>query len=277
MGHKVRPPVQKQEKYMELEVKLEVFEGPLDLLLHLIEKNKVSIYDIPIVLITEQYLDYVSKMDHEDLNVVSEFMVMAATLIDIKTRMLLPPEEDENGEEIDPREELVQRLVEYKTYKLLAGRLIQGEEEAGQHMYKHSSLPDEVVKYKPEVNLDELLENVTLQKMQQIFNMLMNRQMEKMDPVRSKFGTITRNPVKLGDKINHIFSFAKAKKNFSFTELLVKEEDKHGLVVTFLAILELMKIGAVKADQSEVFGDILIEWQEDANISFTKEELEQYD
>lgn len=262
---------------MELEVKLEVFEGPLDLLLHLIEKNKVSIYDIPIVLITEQYMDYVSHMDHEDLNVVSEFMLMAATLIDIKTRMLLPPEHTEEGEEIDPRDELVARLVEYKTYKLLAGRLIAGEEEAGEHLYKSQSLPKEVAKYKPEVNLDELLENVTLQKMQQIFNMIMNRQMEKLDPVRSKFGTITRNPIKLGDKINHVFSFAKEKKRFSFTELLVKEEDRHGLIVTFLAVLELMKIGAVKANQQETFGDIDIEWQEDAQISFTKEELEQYD
>lgn len=262
---------------MELEVKLEVFEGPLDLLLHLIEKNKVSIYDIPIVLITEQYLDYVSHMDHEDLNVVSEFMVMAATLIDIKTKMLLPPEQDENGEEIDPRDELVARLVEYKTYKMLAGRLISGEGDAAQHLYKGSSLPNEVVKYKPEVDLDELLENVTLQKMQQIFHMLMNRQMEKMDPVRSRFGTITKNPVRLGDKINHVFDFAKAKKHFSFTELLVKEEDRHGLVVTFLAVLELMKIGAVVATQDETFGDIVLDWQEEAQISFTKEELEQYD
>ena len=262
---------------MELEIKLEVFQGPLDLLLHLIEKNKVSIYDIPIVLITEQYLDYVGKMDHEDLNIVSEFMLMAATLIDIKTRMLLPPEKDEEGEEIDPREELVERLVEYKTYKLLAGRLTAGESEAEQHLYKGPTLPGEVLAYKPEVDLDELLENVTLKRMQQIFNMLMNRQAEKIDPVRSRFGTITRNPVKLGDKINHVFEYARNKKKFSFMELLVKEEDRHGLVVTFLAVLELMKIGAVTAVQEETFGDIELEWISTAQISFTKEELEQYD
>ena len=99
---------------MALEVKLEVFEGPLDLLLHLIEKNKVDIYDIPIVEITEQYLDYIRQMQTEDMNVMSEFLLMAATLLDIKCRMLLPREVNEEGEEEDPRAELVEKLLEYK-------------------------------------------------------------------------------------------------------------------------------------------------------------------
>ena len=94
------------------------FKGPLDLLLHLIEKNKVDIYDIPIVLITEQYLEYIQKLDAKDMDVMSEFLVMAATLIRIKSKMLLPPEEtEEEEEEIDPRQELVERLLEYKMYK----------------------------------------------------------------------------------------------------------------------------------------------------------------
>ena len=99
---------------MGIPVKLQVFEGPLDLLLHLIDKNKVNIYDIPIVEITRQYLEYVNEMDRQDLDVVSEFLVMAATLLDIKSRMLLPKEEKENEEEEDPRDELVQKLLEYK-------------------------------------------------------------------------------------------------------------------------------------------------------------------
>ena len=103
--------------------KLEHFEGPLDLLLHLIEKNKVDIYDIPIVEITAQYLEYVRNMEREDLNLVSEFLVMAATLLDIKAKMLLPKEVDEEGEEVDPRAELVARLLEYKRYKILAEEL----------------------------------------------------------------------------------------------------------------------------------------------------------
>ena len=105
---------------MGIPVKLQVFEGPLDLLLHLIEKNKVNIYDIPIVEITNQYMDYIHAMEREDLNVMSEFMVMAATLISIKCRMLLPRETTEEGEEEDPREELVRQLLEYKMYKYMS-------------------------------------------------------------------------------------------------------------------------------------------------------------
>ena len=99
---------------MSIAIKLEAFEGPLDLLLYLIEKNKVNMYDIPIAEITEQYLIYVNQMDRQDLNIVSEFLVMAATLIDIKSRMLLPKEVNQEGEELDPRQELVERLLEYK-------------------------------------------------------------------------------------------------------------------------------------------------------------------
>ena len=108
---------------MELSVKLEVFEGPLDLLLHLLDKNKVSIYDIPIVEITDQYLAYIRQMQRQDLDIMSEFMVMAATLLDIKARWLLPKEENEDGEEEDPRAELVEQLLQYKMYKYLAAEL----------------------------------------------------------------------------------------------------------------------------------------------------------
>ena len=108
---------------MGIPVKLEVFEGPLDLLLHLIEKNKVDIYDIPIVEITNQYMEYIRGMQHEDLNVMSEFLVMAATLLDIKCRMLLPKEVTEEGEEEDPRQELVEQLLQYKMYKYMAFEL----------------------------------------------------------------------------------------------------------------------------------------------------------
>ena len=110
----------KSEDYMGINVKLQVFEGPLDLLLHLIDKNKVNIYDIPIVMITEQYMEYVDQMDKEDLDVVSEFLVMAATLLDIKSRMLLPKEVNEDGEEEDPRSELVRQLLEYKLFKYMS-------------------------------------------------------------------------------------------------------------------------------------------------------------
>ena len=120
---------------MGIPVKLEVFEGPLDLLLHLIEKNKVDIYDIPIVLITEQYLDYVSKMDTKDMDVMSEFLVMAATLVRIKSKMLLPVEEEEEEEFEDPRQELVERILEYKMYKYASYELKDRQVDAGRMVF----------------------------------------------------------------------------------------------------------------------------------------------
>ena len=168
--------------------KLENFEGPLDLLLHLIEKNKVNIYDIPIVLITEQYLEYVSRMEREDLNVVSEFLVMAATLIDIKSRMLLPAEVNEEGEEEDPRAELVARLLEYKMYKYMAQELFRMEEGAGRHLFKEATIPKEVAKYEPPVDLDELLGDLTLAKLQAVFQTVIRRREDKIDPSEVNLG-----------------------------------------------------------------------------------------
>ena len=160
---------------MEISYKLEHFEGPLDLLLHLIEKNKVSIYDIPIVEITNQYLDYVNHMDKEDLNLVSDFLVMAATLIDIKSRMLLPREEEEESEEEDPRTELVNRLLEYKKYKYISQELADLEDSAGLHLFKPATVPPEVARYEPPVDLDELLDGLTLARLQTIFHQVMKR------------------------------------------------------------------------------------------------------
>ena len=121
---------------MAITVKLQAFEGPLDLLLHLIDKNKVDIYDIPIVEITEQYLDYIRQMEQSDMNIMSEFLVMAATLLDIKCRMLLPKEVNEEGEEEDPRAELVEKLLEYKMYKYMSYELKDRQIDAGRNLFK---------------------------------------------------------------------------------------------------------------------------------------------
>ena len=129
---------------MAIQVKLEAFEGPLDLLLHLIDKNKIDIYDIPIVEITEQYLDYIRQMETEDMNVMSEFLLMAATLLDIKCQMLLPKEVDENGEEEDPRAELVQKLLEYKMYKYMSFELRDKHSDAQKFFYRDQNLPEEL-------------------------------------------------------------------------------------------------------------------------------------
>ena len=132
---------------MGIPVKLQVFEGPLDLLLHLIDKNKIDIYDIPIVEITNQYMDYIKAMEREDLNVMSEFLVMAATLLDIKCKMLLPKEVTEDGEEEDPRQELVEQLLQYKMYKYMSYELRDRELDGGRAMYKDPTIPEEVMDY----------------------------------------------------------------------------------------------------------------------------------
>ena len=129
---------------MGIPVKLEAFEGPLDLLLHLIEKNKIDIYDIPIVEITNQYMDYIRQMQREDLNVMSEFLVMAATLLDIKCRMLLPKEVTEDGEEEDPRQELVEQLLQYKMYKYMAEELKERQTDSDMVLYRGPDVPKEV-------------------------------------------------------------------------------------------------------------------------------------
>ena len=143
---------------MAISVKLEAFEGPLDLLLHLIEKNKVDIYDIPIVMITEQYLDYIKAMETEDMNVMSEFLVMAATLLDIKCRMLLPKEVNEEGEEEDPRAELVQKLLEYKMYKYMAYELKDRQVDAAKTWFKDKTLPKEIEDYRPPIDMQRYWE-----------------------------------------------------------------------------------------------------------------------
>lgn len=244
---------------MTISYKLEKFEGPLDLLLHLIEKNKVDIYDIPIVEITSQYLDYINQMEKEDLNIVSDFLVMAATLLDIKSRMLLPVEVNEEGEEEDPRAELVERLLEYKRYKLMAQELLDMEEHAQGQLFKKPTIPKEVAKYEPPVDLDKLLDGLNLAKLQRIFDSVMKRQKEKVDPVRSKFGTIKKEPISLETKILDVMDYARKHRSFRFRNMLERQSDRFELVVTFLAILELMKIGKIHATQEYTFDDIKIE------------------
>ena len=163
---------------MGIPVKLDAFEGPLDLLLHLIEKNKIDIYDIPIVEITNQYMEYIRAMEQEDLNVMSEFLLMAATLLDIKCRMLLPREVNEEGEEEDPRQELVEQLLQYKMYKYMSLELKDRQVEGELIFFREPDIPQEVEEYIEPVNLDELLSGVTLGRLNQVFQDVLRRQKE---------------------------------------------------------------------------------------------------
>ncbi|MDY6351662.1 MAG: segregation/condensation protein A [Lachnospiraceae bacterium] len=246
-----------------LDVKLPVFSGPLELLLHLIDKNKVSIYDIPIAEITDQYMEYLDSIDYEDLDNISEFLVMASTLLSIKAKMLLPEErsEEEDEEDEDPREELVRQLVEYKTYHELALRLAEQAGSAGLVLYKEPTIPDEVKEYEPETDPEELLSGVTLEKLNQVFNDVLKRQKNRVDPIRSRFGSIKKEKVSLDQKIGEVISFARVHRKFSFRNILKASETKTEVIVTFLAMLELMKTGKIKARQEEIFGDIEMESQ----------------
>lgn len=246
---------------MELTVKLEAFEGPLDLLLHLLEKNKVNIYDIPIVEITNQYLEYIREMQRQDLNVMSEFLVMAATLIAIKSKMLLPKEVTEEEEEADPRAELVQQLLEYKMYKCMSYELKDCQTDAERYLFKTPTVPKEVLAYEEPVDLEKLMSDVTLQKLNRIFQSVMRRKEDKIDKVRAGFGKIEKEEISLSDKMVYLEQYAISHKRFCFRNLLEQQGSKMEVIVSFLAILELMKTGKITIKQDNLFDDIEIESQ----------------
>ena len=244
---------------MGISVKLEAFEGPLDLLLHLIDKNKVNIYDIPIADITEQYMEYVRKMQEENLDIVSEFLVMAATLLDIKCRMLLPKEVDEEGNEEDPRAELVEQLLEYKLFKAMAEELKGQQLDALKTYYRKPDIPEEVSGYTPPVDLNEVVGEVNLIKLNAIFADVMKRKEDKVDPVRSKFGKIEKEEVTMSEKLVDIKAFMMEHKSFGFRELLMKGASKVAVIVTFLVVLELMKTGFITVKQEGTCEEIYID------------------
>lgn len=243
---------------MELSLKLDSFEGPLDLLLHLIEKNKINIYDIPISLITEQYLEYLALMQEEKLEDLSEFIVMAATLLDIKARMLLPKPELDLEEE-DPRAELVARLLEYKKFKLLSGDLRLMQEGSERFFYREKHLPREVEKYRPPVDLDRLLRDVTEDKLYRICQDILKRLEEKQDNQHSHFGEIEREAVRIGDRLDYVRERVLKPGRHSFRSLLGRAATKLEVVVTFMAILELIKTGEIRLTEDSTRDDFTLE------------------
>ena len=243
---------------MAISVKLEKFEGPLDLLLHLIEKNKIDIYDIPIIEITAQYLEYIRQMQEEDMNIMSEFLVMAATLIDIKCKLLLPAEVNEEGEEEDPRAELVQKLLEYKMYKQMSLELRDRQVDASRNLYREQKLPEEVEKYRPPLDYEQLVGDLNLGKLHEVFRSVIRRQEDKVDPIRSQYGRIEKEEIDMDLKTLYVEAYAREHKTFSFRKLLEKQGSKAEIIVTFLIILELMKVGRICISQENIFDDILI-------------------
>ncbi len=238
-------PVQQTD---ELKIKLEVFEGPLDLLLYLIKKDEVDIYDIPIELITRQYMEYLGLMRMLDLDIAGDFLVMAATLLMIKSRLLLPPEErpELEPEEEDPRWDLIRKLVEYKKFKDAAG-LLQGMEISQSNTFLRGSEDVQAV-VSPEIGLDE----VTIFDLISVFNDALKR----IEP--EVIGEIFADKITVADKIEMLLAIIKEKISVPFFTLFDHLATRHEIICTFLAVLELVRLHQITAKQDQTFGEIMI-------------------
>lgn len=239
---------------MAYQIKLEVFEGPFDLLFHLIEKNEVDIYDIPIARITEQYLEYISMMKMFDLELASEFLVMAANLLAIKAKMLLPKppvSRDETAEdEYDPRDELVEKLLEYKKFKVMAYYLREKET----FMNKVYTRPNDEEMFCHLFSEENPLEGISMHSLLGALQEVLDR---ASDTVLA--GEIPREEVSIRDKMKEIMRrLFFHNRSIAFKELFMPRVSRVEIIVTFLAILELIKLGKIKAYQSKAFGDIMV-------------------
>lgn len=238
---------------MEYKVAIEAFEGPMDLLLSLIQKSEIDIYDIPINEVTEQFLDYINDMEELNLEVTCEFLIMAATLLEIKSRMLLPKEkvvEDGIEIEIDPRDELVQRLIEYKLYKEAA------------EILKISEITESRVYYKPREDLsiyrdplDELAK-IDLHQLVKAVNNILSRNATKLN--RIKYEDIYREEYTLEGCIDEIITKLNFKKQILFSQLISDNSTREKVITYFLSILELLKLGSIQVEQDKAFTDIII-------------------
>ena len=244
------------------------FDGPLDLLLKLIEKDKIDIYDIPIVRLTEQYFRYIDAMEEKDLDVMSDFLVMASILLDIKAKMLLPKEEHEETEdEEDPRAELTARLLEYKRYKFIAHELRFYEDYAERCCYRDAELPEELKSYVPPVDLDELLKGVSGDTLRQVYMKVLSRMNAAEDTERQEvFGVIKKHRVSLAGCLKGMVGYAKKHRRFSFRQMLEEGSDKTEVVVSFLAVLELIRMGQISVNQEDMNSDIEVEVNSDADF-----------
>ncbi len=234
-------------------IKIDNFEGPFDLLFHLIEKNQFSIYDIPINIITDQYMEYLFAMQELDMEVASEFLVMAATLLHIKSRMLLPSKKEEQQEELDPREELVMRLLEYRKFKQFSNTLRQREKDWAQAYYK---LP-EIIQF---TRRDEILELVP-DELKRIYISLLEENKKKMNPNVSGMNQIIQHEkVSLKSKMREIVRELLKKSRLKFSELFsLKKKSPTDVITGFMAILELAKLKRVKLEQRAPLDEIYIQ------------------
>lgn len=242
---------------MKYSVKIDAFEGPLDLLLHLIGTYEIDIYDIPVAVITEQYMNYIHTMQELKLDVASEYLVMAATLLAIKSKMLLPKQEvldaDDQldlDEDDDPREDLVRRLVEYRKFKQAAHDL--KEKETARSMI-FTREPMDLTSYENEEEAQNPVANVTIYDMLAAMQKIFVKKMEKA-PRKT---TIERQEIPIEMRMQQIIQDIRTSGRKKFSELFTSSSREH-LVVTFLAVLELMKTKEVECEQEDNFSEIFI-------------------
>lgn len=235
---------------MNVEFKINDFEGPLDLLLHLIKESKMDIMNIEIELITKQYMDYLDLQEKMNLEIASEYLVLAAELLEIKSKMLLPRQTvEENEEEEDPREELVNRLLEYQAYKEIT-KVLHEKESLRREIYTKS--PENIKNYIDEVT--EITADVSLDDLVDAFKRYLARKKDNK-PLKTK---VTVNEISVSSRRHDIKRLLKSKKRVSFFELfpvLTKEY----VVATFLAVLEMAKSGELTIKQEKAFDDIICE------------------
>lgn len=225
------------------------FEGPLDLLLFFIKRDELDIYDIPISKITKDFMEYIALIKQLDLEVAGDFILMASTLMQIKVRMLLPREKDEAGEEIDPRADLVNALLEYKRYKEMSEELSFFESDQRKLAYRGNYEYDERETY---TDMQKLLKNITLYDLMKAFKqVLMERPKEIVHQIKKLNVTID-------EQIDYILDKVQAAKQLNFIELVKEMHEKIRIIVTFIAMLELIKAGKIGLKESTNFNDFII-------------------
>ncbi len=244
---------------MSFEIKLPLFEGPFDLLLFFIERDELDIYDIPISKITADFLDYLHHLEEMNIEVASEFIVVAATLMRIKAKMLLPrPQLDEMGNEIDPREDLVKHLLEYKKYKSVISELSQMEDSRGNREIR-GNLMQEVQKLSESTNVEAELQNLDLYKLLKVYQKVLKRfEAEQNKPTHQ----VVQYPYTIAEKKDYVLRLVQTEKKVSFVALIGKEPHKVAVIYNFLAILELLQLNELLIYVGEGYNNFWIEKRE---------------
>ncbi len=251
------------------EIKLPLFEGPFDLLLFFIERDELDIYDIPIAKITEDFLAYLHHMENLNIEVASEFILVAATLMRIKSRMLLPrPQLDEQGNEIDPREELVKHLLEYKKYKSVVETLHKME-ESELMKEKRGNLVKELKSLAEVTNVEAELQDVTVFKLMTVFERVIKRfEAAKNKPVHQ----VIQFPYTIENQKKYLIDTLDKRERLSFTELLEAFPTRIGVIFNFLAILEMLAYQQIGIQIGEGYNNFWVTKREPAEVDAPEED-----